>query len=227
MRALRFAAVGLFVYVLAVPFAAAGQEPLAPQLVAESSAAQPLPTLRGLIVQRLDQTKGLRSEDGVQLKEAVFSRGEIRLTGTVASTEQRERVARAVEAMRGELESTLDLKIKSVDVSGLVVAPKAEPQRQAAEPRQPAPTTTPRAVPQQFPITAGVPGVGCSITTPYGWPQFPMTGPCVPMAYPIYGDMLPLFCPPMSCCPEIPLSVGGANAFTPHVQQPQHHWKWH
>jgi hypothetical protein len=104
---------------LLVPTAVADQESGARPGV---TADQAMPSLKQLIVDQLAETVGLRAADGVQIQDATFSRGIVSLKGSVSSAKQAEQVVQAVEKLRAELESTLDIKIKSIDGTGLVVS---------------------------------------------------------------------------------------------------------
>jgi hypothetical protein len=98
------------------------------------------PTLLGLIRKRLEKVPELQRTKGVQIEKAAYSRGVIRITGSVKTYQQRDRVLREVEAMRRDIESTLDIKIKEIDVSGLAGPARPGSEKEKAQPgRLPAP----------------------------------------------------------------------------------------
>ncbi len=110
------------------------------------------PTLLGLIRKRLEKIPELQPDKGVRVAKASYSRGVIRITGTVKSSEQRDRILREVEAMRREIESTLDLKVREIDVSGLAGAVGPRPEKEKERPGRlppPLPGTQQQAKPVQ------------------------------------------------------------------------------
>jgi hypothetical protein len=134
------------------------------------------PTLLGLITTRFGMVAELRPTAGVRITAATFSRGVVRVVGTVTSEAQRERVKREVEALRPRIRSELDLRVKEIDVSGVTVIPKPRPEDGQKE----KPETKPE---ERRPVSPpAVPGAPAPV---YGYP-YPY-GCCPPFApAPVY-----------------------------------------
>jgi hypothetical protein len=93
------------------------------------------PTLLDLIRKRLDKIPELQPDKGVRIEQATYSRGVVRLIGAVKTVGQRKRIAQEVLALRPVLQSTLDLRVREIDVSGLA-GPK---EKKEGPPRLPPP----------------------------------------------------------------------------------------
>jgi hypothetical protein len=160
-----------------------------------------VPTLLGLIKARLSRFEGLRPAAGVRITNATFSRGVIRIFGTVANAEQRERVRRAIAAIQKEIGATLDFNVKVVDVSELKVVggPAVLPPPEATEPKEKLPKeklprrTPPRETqPRKKPV-ARRPASGTTIAP--AWSYYP------PVEY-YYGDPFVYYPPVYSYGPS-------------------------
>jgi hypothetical protein len=112
---------------------------------------QPTPTLKGLVVSRLEKLAELRRA-GVKIADATYARGVVRITGSAPSEALRDRVREEVEAIRRVIEETLDIRVKEVDVTGVTVReklppptgekPKDEKPRPGSEKPKPEPDST-------------------------------------------------------------------------------------
>jgi hypothetical protein len=159
---------------------------------ADTSGDETSPALLKLIQQRLAGVSGLRPADGVQLQETKFFRGTVRVRGTVTTAEQRDAVRREIEALRPQLEMMADVRIATIDVSGLQIAPRGStpptttpstlPAPQAPAAPQPAPETIVEemSLPSYGPISSGPPVI---TYTPASLPDN------VPMDYPWFLAM--------------------------------------
>jgi hypothetical protein len=109
-------------------------------LVVDATGQEQEPTLLGLIRKRLGKIPELQPGKGVRIEKAVYSRGVIRITGSVKTRAQRERIRREVTAMIREIESTLDLRVKEIDLSGVSGPSEEGPDKEKEQPKLPAPT---------------------------------------------------------------------------------------
>jgi hypothetical protein len=130
------------------------------------------PTLLGLVTARLGMVAELRPALGVRITAATFSRGVVRIVGTVTSEAQLERLKREVEALRPRMRSELDLRVTSIDLSGVTVIPRPRPEE--------GPKETPGGKPEERrptspPVVQGGPWPPPPVfVVPYGYcPPFP------------------------------------------------------
>jgi hypothetical protein len=126
MRSSRFHFLGVAIVVLAG--SAAMAQP--PQPPTDPSGDQTSPALLDLIRQHLAGVPNLRPSDGVRLEETRFFRGVIRFRGTIASADQREALRREIESIRASLEQSVDVRISTLDLSGMQLVPESRPRTQ-------------------------------------------------------------------------------------------------
>jgi hypothetical protein len=101
-----------------------------PQPPTDPSGDQTSPALLDLIRQHLAGVPNLRPSDGVRIEETKFFRGVIRFRGTIASADQREALRREIESIRASLERNVDVRISTLDLSGVQVVPESRPRIQ-------------------------------------------------------------------------------------------------
>jgi hypothetical protein len=81
------------------------------------------PLLLKLVRERLASSTDLRPDDGVRIESLKLARGVLSLSGTVRTADQREKVRAHIQQGRRDIEDVADVKIQSIDVSGLQVTP--------------------------------------------------------------------------------------------------------
>jgi hypothetical protein len=153
---------------------------------ADTSGDETSPALLKLIQQRLAGVTGLRPADGVQLQETKFFRGTVRVRGTVTTAEQRDAVRREIEALRPQLEMMADVRIATIDVSGLQVVPRSSTLPATTPSTLPAPQTAPETVVEEM----SLPSFGPTSSGPPVITYTPASLPDnVPMDYPWFLAM--------------------------------------
>jgi hypothetical protein len=126
MKSSRFRFLGVAIVVLAGS-AAIGQPPQPPT---DPSGDQTSPALLDLIRQHLAGVPNLRPSDGVRIEESKFFRGVIRFRGTIASADQRDALRREIESIRASLERSVDVRISTIDLSGVRLVRESTPKTQ-------------------------------------------------------------------------------------------------
>jgi hypothetical protein len=94
-------------------------------------------TLPDLIKKNLEKIPELHPDKGVKIDSATFSRGVIKIVGAVKTVEQREQLEKALETMRPEIQSTLDIKVRAFDLSKVAGPKKEKPKKEKPKKEKP------------------------------------------------------------------------------------------